>query len=82
VRLSPNHQVAGNPMRFRTGRVDIRADEAWRTGFGAARRRLVTALTLPLLARYGYLGTGSASAAHAEGGETGRDRPAGHERQA
>lgn len=55
IRLSPNHQVAGNPMRFRTGRVELRADEAWRTGLGAAHRRLVTGLTLPLLARYGYL---------------------------
>lgn len=55
VRLSPNHQVAGNPMRFRTGRVELRADEAWRTELGAASRRLVTGLTLPLLARYGYL---------------------------
>lgn len=55
VRLSLNHQVAGNPLRFRTGRVELRADEAWRTELGGLRRRLVTGLTLPLLARYGYL---------------------------
>lgn len=55
VRLSPNHQVAGNPMRFRSGRIEIRADEAWRSELGGLRRWLVTGLTLPLLARYGYL---------------------------
>jgi hypothetical protein len=55
VRLSPNHQVAGNPMRFRTGRIELRADDAWKTELGATRRRLVTGLTLPLLVRYGYL---------------------------
>lgn len=55
VRLSPNHQVAGNPMRFKTGRIEIRADEVWKTELGSGRRRLVTGLTLPVLARYGYL---------------------------
>lgn len=52
--LHPNHQVAGNPMRFRTGRLEVRADEAWKEALGAGPRRLVTATTLPLLARYGY----------------------------
>lgn len=53
-RLGPNHQVAGNPMRFRTGEVSVRADDAWRTAMPAPRRRLVTAMTLPLLRTYGY----------------------------
>lgn len=61
VDLTPNHQVAGNPMRFRTGRIALRADEAWRTALGLRPRCLVTGLTLPLLARYGYL-TGGARA--------------------
>ena len=43
-------------MRFATGRVAIRRDERWRAGLPAAQRRAVTALTLPLLAGYGYLG--------------------------
>ncbi|WP_198679380.1 sulfotransferase family protein [Thermomonospora amylolytica] len=54
VELSANHQVAGNPMRFRTGRVELRRDEAWRTAFPAAQQALVTALTLPTMTRYGY----------------------------
>lgn len=58
VDLTPNHQVAGNPMRFRTGRIALRADEAWRTALGARQRYVATGLTLPLLARYGYLRAG------------------------
>jgi Sulfotransferase family len=54
VRLTSNHQVAGNPMRFRSGRVELRADEAWKAELAAGQRRVVTGLTLPLLARYGY----------------------------
>jgi hypothetical protein len=53
--LSPSHTVAGNPMRFRTGPITLRRDDAWRSKLPRARRLLVTALTAPLLARYGYL---------------------------
>ena len=44
-------------MRFTTGQVPIRYDGAWRSAMLAGNRRTVTALTLPLLMRYGYLGT-------------------------
>jgi hypothetical protein len=57
--LGPNHQVAGNPLRFRTGRIELRADDAWKSELGALRRYLVAGMTLPLLARYGYLPAGS-----------------------
>lgn len=53
--LSPSHTVAGNPMRFRTGPTTLRRDDAWRAQLPRRRRWLVTALTGPLLARYGYL---------------------------
>jgi hypothetical protein len=56
VLLSPSHTVAGNPMRFRTGPIALRRDDAWRARLPRARRLLVSALTAPLLARYGYLG--------------------------
>jgi len=54
--LGGGHSVSGNPMRFTTGQVRIRQDEKWRTSMPRAQRRAVTALTLPLLAGYGYLG--------------------------
>ena len=53
--LSASHSAAGNPMRFTAGRIDIKADERWRTAMPATARRTVTTLTLPLLRRYGYL---------------------------
>jgi hypothetical protein len=55
VRLEPAHTVSGNPMRFQTGTVPLRPDDAWRRQLPAADRRLVSALTLPLLLRYRYL---------------------------
>ena len=42
-------------MRFTTGRVPIRYDAAWHTAMRPGNKRTVTALTLPLLMRYGYL---------------------------
>ena len=54
--LEPGHSVSGNPMRFATGKIPVRPDERWRAGMPKAQRRAVTALTLPLLAGYGYLG--------------------------
>ncbi len=43
-------------MRFTTGRVRVRQDDTWQAAMLASKRRTVTALTLPLLMRYGYLG--------------------------
>jgi hypothetical protein len=54
VRLQRNHTVEGNPMRFVTGDLELRADQEWRRRMPAGERRVVTALTLPLLAAYGY----------------------------
>lgn len=53
--LSKNHTASGNPMRFRTGRIELRRDDTWRTRMSPAHRRTVTALTLPLLRHYGYI---------------------------
>jgi hypothetical protein len=52
--LHAAHTASGNPMRFTTGKIAIRHDERWRTAMPPGQRRTVTALTLPLLARYGY----------------------------
>jgi hypothetical protein len=48
------HTAAGNPMRFRTGRVEIRRDDAWRTRLPRRDRAIVSLLTAPLLAVYRY----------------------------
>lgn len=56
AQLDTIHSVSGNPMRFTTGKVPISRDDRWRTGMPGAQRRAVTALTLPMLAGYGYLG--------------------------
>jgi len=55
VELGSSHTVSGNPVRFSTGRLRLRRDDAWRDRLPRRRRLLVTLLTLPLLARYGYL---------------------------
>lgn len=59
VDLPTAHTCSGNPMRFTQGRVEIRRDERWREGLPARSRRLVTALTSPGLAAYGYLKKGN-----------------------
>jgi hypothetical protein len=56
AQLAATHTASGNPMRFTTGRVQIRYDGTWQTAMLGGHRRAVTALTLPLLMRYGYLG--------------------------
>jgi hypothetical protein len=54
--LSTAHTASGNPMRFTTGRIAIRRDDQWRQTMPRGGRRIVTAATLPLLVRYGYVG--------------------------
>jgi len=56
------HTASGNPMRFFTGRVEIRSDDAWREALPRRDRAAVFALTLPWLARYGYLREGHGQA--------------------
>ena len=58
--LGPNHTVAGNPNRFRTGPVTIALDDEWRRRMPLRQRLAVRALCWPLLARYGYLLRGAA----------------------
>jgi len=55
VDLGPSHALAGNPMRFRSGRVSLAVDEEWRGRLGRRHRLLTVASTWPLLVRYGYL---------------------------
>jgi Sulfotransferase domain len=48
------HSVAGNPLRFAEGPVELRVDDQWRRDLPARQRRIVTTLTAPLLRLYGY----------------------------
>jgi hypothetical protein len=54
VRLTATHSVSGNPNRFGTGQVELRADDEWRRTMRAGDRAMVTTLTWPLLLRYRY----------------------------
>jgi UDP-N-acetylglucosamine transferase subunit ALG13 len=54
VELGVNHTVSGNPMRFRSGTVSLRLDDEWRTQLQRRDLAGVTAVTAPLLRRYGY----------------------------
>lgn len=52
--LHPNHSVSGNPSRFETGSVSLRSDDEWLAAQRVKDRLTTTALTWPLLLRYGY----------------------------
>jgi hypothetical protein len=54
VDLGVNHTVSGNPNRFDVGRVPLRPSADWRTTVRYRDRATVTAVTAPLLRRYGY----------------------------
>ena len=55
VTVGASHGIAGNPGRFVSGEITLRSDEAWREKLSQRDRRLVTAITLPLMVRYGWL---------------------------
>jgi Sulfotransferase family len=52
--LEPSHSVAGNPMRFKHGKLAVKLDDEWRRAMPLHDRLWVSALTWPLLRRYGY----------------------------
>jgi hypothetical protein len=52
VTLQAAHSAAGNPMRFRSGPVDLREDAEWRQHMRRRDRRLVSTITGPLAAVY------------------------------
>lgn len=54
VRLGISHTVSGNPNRFDTGAVKLRQDDEWRHKMRPRDRKVVTALTVPLLKHYSY----------------------------
>jgi hypothetical protein len=48
------HTVGGNPDRWTTGRDRIRVDDKWKRDLPRGSSVAVTAMTLPLLIKYGY----------------------------
>lgn len=52
--LGEAHTVAGNPMRFATGDVELSPDEAWRANLSSRDRRVVYRLSLGLRSALGY----------------------------
>lgn len=54
LKLGAQHILSGNPVRARVGEIPLHEDVEWRRGMEATPRRLVTALTLPFLLRYGF----------------------------
>lgn len=51
---TPHHAIAGNPARFKRGRVQIRLDAEWQERSSSWNNLLVSTLTWPMLARQGY----------------------------
>jgi hypothetical protein len=54
VSLRRSHTASGNPSRFQTGDIRIVSDDEWQAKMRSNDRLLVTALTAPVLLRYGY----------------------------
>ena len=52
----PFHTLGGNHVRFERGRIQLHLDDAWKTEMQPTHKLVVTALTLPLLMAYGYVG--------------------------
>ncbi|MCB0994834.1 MAG: hypothetical protein KDB21_07070 [Acidimicrobiales bacterium] len=55
VRLGVNHNVAGNPSRFRSGVVELALDDEWKRAMPRWQQGAIAAALSPLLAHYGYL---------------------------
>ncbi len=51
---TPMHSIAGNPLRFGGSDLTLRLDAAWTTELDPRSRRVVTAITAPVLGRFGY----------------------------
>lgn len=65
LEIGTQHTLGGNPVKFRTGPVRLRLDDEWQSMMGQPHRILVTGLTWPMIAAYGYLGRGRRAGAAA-----------------
>ncbi len=60
--VGDNHMVDGNPVRFTRDAMTLVVDDEWRRRLAPGERRTMTAMTWPLLRRYGYVGSGGPTA--------------------
>jgi hypothetical protein len=58
LEIGAQHTLGGNPVKFRTGPIRLRLDDEWQSKMDRRHRAMVTALTWPMIAAYGYLGRG------------------------
>ncbi len=49
-----DHAIAGNPSRFERGALQLKVDDEWKRSQPDSQRHLTSAITAPLLSRYGY----------------------------
>lgn len=54
IELGVDHTVSGNPNRFDTGITKLVVDDKWKRNIKSSHRLITTAITLPLLKRYGF----------------------------
>jgi hypothetical protein len=54
IELGAHHIFSGNPMRANTGYVPLVADDEWLTKLSPSDFAQVTAISTPLMLRYGY----------------------------
>lgn len=54
ARVTCNHTVSGNPIRLGADVLELSEDAEWKTCLDPLAHTVATALTLPLLIRYGY----------------------------
>jgi hypothetical protein len=47
IRPTHGHSISGNPLKFASGEIDIRADDEWRVRLSVAEKALVRTLTWP-----------------------------------
>jgi hypothetical protein len=52
--LGVHHTTGGNPLRWEQGITRVRPDTEWKAALAPGTRRAITAMTFPLLVRYGY----------------------------
>ena len=56
IMTGPTHAISGNEVRGSRGEIRLRLDDEWRRKMPWAKRMVISAMTWPLLLRYGYTG--------------------------